>query len=225
MRRLAVLLVAGAVALAGCGSGDSSNDAKDGANGDTSPFSELLDKAQKAKYKVTYTSGDTGSEVFTLAQDPPRFAYVSDGRSTYVTADGAAVTCSGSGSSATCKEVPGSGDSYRANLGNAFGAVGAMFLSAAGSAIPDLLDIKTSEDQIAGRDAVCATLDSSTLGALGKAIKGAYSVCVDKDTGVMLLLESDDGSGASDNLTATKFEAPSDDDFTLPATPEPIVGQ
>ena len=172
------------------------NDDDNGSNGGGgSGFSELLAKAKAAKYKITYTSGD-GGEVFTLAQDPPRFAYTTEGSATYVTADGAAVSCSGSGSSATCKELPGTGDTYRASLSNVLGVAGAFFLSAAGSSIPGLLDIKTSDDEIAGRAAVCATIDGSTLGALGEAIEGSYSVCVDKEIGVMLRVRSDDGSGS-----------------------------
>ena len=100
-----------------------------------------------------------------------------------------------------------------------------MFLTEAGKGIPGLGDIKTNDEEIAGRDASCATIDSSTFGALGAAFKGSYSVCIDKATGVMLRVKSSDGSGSSDDITATDFGDPSDDDFTPPATPVTIPGQ
>jgi hypothetical protein len=238
MRRPVAVLALGAVGLFGCGNGSdkpsanggsgttdngSSNGSNGGSNGGGTGFSELLAKAKAAKYKITYTSG--GGDVFTLAQDPPLFAYTTEGSATYVTADGAAVSCSGSGSSPTCTKLPGKGDTYRASLSNVLGAAGALFLGAAGSSIPGLLDIKTSDDKIAGRDAVCATIDGSTLGALGNAIQGSYSVCVDKEVGVMLRVTSDDGSGSSNDITATAFEEPSDADFIPPATPDTVAGQ
>jgi hypothetical protein len=232
MRRPVAVLALGAVALFGCGNGSDKPSAGGGSGttdngsngGGGSGFSELLAKSKAAKYKITYTRGDD-DEVFTLAQDPPRFAYTTEGSATYVPGDGAAVSCSGSGSSATCKELPGTGDAYRASLSNVLGVAGAFFLSAAGSSIPGLLDIKTSDEEIAGRAAVCATIDGSTLGALGAAIEGSYSICVDKEIGVMLRVRSDDGSGSSNDLTATKFEEPSNDDFTPPATPGSVPGQ
>lgn len=235
MRRPVAVLALGAVALFGCGNGSDKTSADGGSgttdkgsNGDgggDSGFAELLANAKAAKFKITYTKGDNGGEVFTLAQDPPRFAYTTEGSATYITADGAAINCSGSGSSVTCTELPDTGDTYRATLSNVLGAAGAFFLTVAGSSIPGLLDIKTSEDEIAGRAAVCATIDGSTLGALGEAIKGSYSACVDKKIGVMLRVRSDDGSGSSNDLTATAFEEPSDDDFTPPATPGSVPRQ
>lgn len=241
MRKLVALLAVGTSALVGCGSGGSSKGASDGgstttdagskgsdttdagSNGDNSELSKLLEKTKSAKYKVTYQSGD--DDPFTIAQDPPRFVYSSGDSATYVLEDGSAVSCSGTGSEATCTKMPGSGESIQAGLSAGFGAFGALFLSEAAKGIPGLGDIKTNEEKIAGRDASCATIDGSTLGALGAAIKGSYSVCIDKETGVMLRVKSEDGSGTTSDITATDFGEPSDDDFTPPVTPVTIPGQ
>lgn len=233
MRKHIAVLALGALALtlAGCGDSDkpsggafNTGPGDTGSGGGDSEISKLLAKTKAATYKVTYQSGD--DDPFTVAQDPPRFAYSSGDSATYVTADGAAVSCSGSGSSETCTELPGSGDTYKTVLGTAFGAAGALFLSAAGTAIPGLADIKTSDGKVAGRDAVCATIDGGILGALGgEDVKGSYSVCVDQETGVMLELNSDNGAGSTTKITATNFGEPTDADFTPPVTPGTVPGQ
>lgn len=248
MRKHVAVLVVVAVAIAfvGCGGSSKSSTQPGGTSpGDTSSanttaksgggnngsngagnsaLSELLAKTKAATYKVTYTSG-AQDQPFTIAQDPPRFSYIQGDSSTYVLADGSAVSCSGSGSSATCSTLPGGAAAFKTGLTTAFGAMGALFLSAAGSGIPGLLDIKTTDEKVAGRDASCATIDGSTLGALGGAIKGSYKVCVDKETGVMLQTKADSGTGTSDDITATDFSEPTDADFTPPATASTIPGQ
>jgi hypothetical protein len=239
MRRYVAVLALVAVGLAGCGgsgksstkAGDTSPDDKSastsgddgGSGGGDSEFSKLLAKTKAAKYKVTYQSG--ADEAFTIAQDPPRFSYIQGDSATYITEDGSAVSCSGTGSEATCTQLPGSGETLKTSLTTGLGAFAALFLIQAGSGIPGLLDIKTTDKQIAGRDAACATIDSSTLGALGAAIKGSYSVCVDKETGIMLQTKADSGSGSTEDITATDFSEPTDADFTPPATPNTVPGQ
>jgi hypothetical protein len=231
-------LVALALGLAGCGNSESSGGTGNTGPGSTgsdttgpgdtgssrgdSDLSKLLAKTKDAKFKVTYQSGE--DTPFTIAQDPPRFSYVNGDSSTYVLADGSAVSCNGTGSSATCTAMPGSGDSIKQGLNAAFGSIGALFLSEAGKGIPGLAGIKTTDASIAGRDAACATIDGSTLGALGAAIKGSYSVCIDTETGVMLESKADDGNGTTSDLKATAFGAPSDSDLTPPATPNTIPG-
>ena len=191
--------------------------------GGSDEISKLLAKTKEAKYKVTYESGN--DKPITIAQDPPRFSYVQGDSSTYVTADGSAVSCSGTGSAATCTKLPGNGASVIQSLSASFGSLATLFLSEAGKGIPGLANIKTTDKKIAGRDAACATIDSSTLGVLGAAIKGSYSVCIDKKTGIMLQTKSDDGSGSTGDLTATDFGTPTDADLTPPATPSSIPGQ
>jgi len=242
MRKLVVLLAVGALGLAGCGGDDSDSADGDGSSttrgsngsvttgslpGGDSEFGRLLARTATATYKVTYESGEEGddSETFTLAQDPPRFAYVTPDVATYVTAEGTAISCTGSGSAAQCTQLPGSGDVYKTGLNSAYGGAAALFLSVAGAAIPGLANIETADETIAGRDAACATIDADLMASLGgENIESSYSVCVDKETGVMLRVVSDDGNGSADNLTATEFGEPSDDDFTPPATPVTIPG-
>ena len=226
MRKLVTVAIVGALALAACG-GKSSNGANGGTNGgsgNSNDFSSLIAKTNAAKYKVTYQSGS--DTPFTIAQDPPRFSYTTDSSGTYVTADGSAVTCSGTGPTATCTSLPGGGDSIKQGLTTSFGAIGALLVNQAGKGIPGLSSItKTTSKTIAGRDAECATIDASSLGVLGAAIgTGSYSVCVDKATGVMLESKTDDGHGHSTDVKATAFGTPSNSDLTPPATPVTIPG-
>jgi hypothetical protein len=237
---LVVVVIAAAGALAGCGNSESSGTGNTGSSGsgnagattgpgDTgsiggdSEISKLLAKTKNAKYKVTYQSGS--DQPFTIAQDPPRFSYVSGDSSTYVLADNSAVSCSGTGSSATCTKLPGTGDSVRQGLSTSFGALAALFLGGSGTGIPGLANIHTTNKQIAGRDAACVTIDSSTLGALSAALKGSYTICIDKNTGIMLQAKSDNGSGSTTDITATNFGSPTNADLTPPATASTAPGQ
>ena len=213
-------MVLALVALAGCGSsGKSTGGSGDDGSGDgkSSEFSKLLAKTSAATYKVTYQSGD--DDPFTIAQEPPRFSYTSGDSSTYVTADGSAISCSGKGSTATCTAMPGGGDAIKQGLSSAFGVIGALFVSEANQNIPGLASLKSNDKVIAERDAACAKLDGGILGVLGAAIKASYSVCVDKETGVMLESIADDGNGHSSTLKATHFGEPTETHHTPPATP------
>ena len=234
-KHVAVLaLVAVAIALTGCGGSSKSS----GQPGDTTPgnttksgdnngsggndnLSKLLAKAKAATYKVTYQSDN---ESFTIAQDPPKFSFVQGDSATYINEDGSAVSCSGTGSTASCTKLPGTGEALKTGLTAGLGAFAALFVSQAAN-IPGLVDIKTTDETIAGRDAACATIDAGNLGALSAAIKGSYTVCVDKETGIMLQTKSDSGSGSTNDITATDFTNPTDADFTPPATPSTIPGQ
>ena len=228
MRKVLAATVLATLVLAACGGGGGSsngagNNNTGGSNGGGA-FASLLEKTKAAKYKVTYQSGS--DKPFTISQDPPRFSYTTADSSTYVGADGAAVSCSGTGSTATCTSLPGGGDAIKQGLTGAFGSLGALFVSEAGKGIPGLGGIsKTTGKKIAGRDAECATIDKGTLGVLGAALgDGSYSVCIDKQTGVMLESKSDDGKGHVDDIKATAFGTPSDADLTPPATPITIPG-
>jgi hypothetical protein len=229
MRKLVAVAVVSAMALAACGgksssSGSSNNGSNGGSSKSGNDFSSLIAKTNNAKYKVTYQSGSEAP--FTIAQDPPRFSYTTESSGTYVTADGSAVSCSGTGPTATCTSLPGGGDAIKQGLTTSFGAIGALLVSQAGKGIPGLASIsKTTGKTLAGREAECATIDASSLGVLGAAIgKGSYSVCVDKATGVMLESKTDDGNGHTTDVKATAFGTPSDSDLTPPATPVTIPG-
>jgi hypothetical protein len=219
------VLIVGLLTLSACGSGGSSitGGGGNGANSSNS-IATLIARSKSAKYKVTYQSGTDAP--FTIAQDPPRFSYVSGDSSTFVPATGSAVACTGSGSSATCTDIAGTGDAIRQSLTTSFGTIGAALLSAAGTGVPGLSSItQLSTRKIAGRTAECATLDSASLGVLGAALgKNSYSVCVDKQTGVMLQSKADSGNGSTTEIVATAFSTPTDADFTPPVTPITIPG-
>jgi hypothetical protein len=221
MRKVLVTALLGALTLAACSSGGKITAglrAISGSNNDA--FSSLVAKANAAKYKVSYKSGN--ATLFTIAQDPPRFSYLSGATSTYITANGSAVACSGTGPAATCTLLSGTTDAIKQGVTSAFGALGALLVSAAGKGILASVS-KTSNRQIVGRDAVCATVDSNSLGAFAAAIgKGSYSVCVDQQTGVMLESKSDDGNGHVSDVVATAFGLPTNADLTPPATPVTI---
>ena len=229
-KHLAVVgLVVVAIGFAGCG-GSSTPSSKasgsgntTGKNGGDDELSKLLEKTKSAKYKVTYQSGN--DEAFTIAQDPPLFSYVQGDSATYVLKDDSAVSCSGTGSTATCTQLPGGGATMKTGLTAGLGAFAALFLSQSGTGIPGLLNVKTTNKEVAGRDAACATIDAGSLGALSAALKGSYSVCIDKETGIMLQTKADSGNGSTDDITATAFSEPTEADFTPPATPSTIPGQ
>ena len=220
MRKLVAVGTLGFVLLAACSKG-SSNGSSGG--GGSSDFASILAETNAAKYKVTYKSGS--ATPFTIAQDPPRFSYTSGDASTYVTAAGSVVTCSLGGGPPTsgapaCTAMAGAGDSVKQGLISAFGAVGALLVSDAGAGIPGLTKIsRTSAKSIAGRDAICATIDAGILGDLGAGITGSYSVCLDRATGAMLESKSDDGKGHVADVKATAFSTPTDADVTPPAKP------
>jgi hypothetical protein len=216
MRKLVAVLALATVALAGCGSSTSTGGTGAGSGGG-SEFSKLLAKTNAATYKVTYRRGD--DTPFTIAQKPPRFSYTSGDSSTYVTADGSAISCSGKGPTATCTAMAGGGDAVKQGLTSLFGALGALFVSEANQNIPGLESLKSNDKSIAGRDAACAKLDGGILGVLGAAIKASALVCVDKETGVLLESTADDGGGSTASIKATAFGEPTDADLTPPATP------
>ena len=120
--------------------------------------------------------------------------------------------------------MPGTGAALKTGLTAGLGAFAALFLSQS-SGIPGLVNIKTTDETIAGRDASCATIDAGSLGALASVIKGSYTVCIDKETGMMLQTKSDSGTGSTEDVTATDVGEPTDADFTPPATPNTLPGQ
>jgi hypothetical protein len=229
MRKLVAVVALGAVVLVACGGKSSSKGSAGGGSKGGGDFASIVARASAATYKITYNAGKDTE--FTIAQKPPRFSYRSGDSATYVTADGSAVACSVVGVGATtttvtptCTAMPG-GDAVKQGLTSAFGAVGALFVSDAGKGIPGLASIsRTSTRSIAGREAICATLDSSNLGIFSGAIKGSYSACVDKATGVMLQSKLDDGNGHVSGVKATAFGTPTEADLTPPAPPITIPG-
>jgi len=180
----------------------------------SSDLSTLLSNAAKARFKVTYQEG---SDTLTVEQD-------GNGDSVYATADsrtivkpGQTIACQDTNTSTPkCTLIP--------SAGAASGAAGfaSIFngLTAAIKAKVETLGghISESSDTIAGRSARCVNVTGSFTGE-GK----GGTLCVDKDSGVLLKVESIDASGnKKTDILATSYGEPSDNDFTPPATPETI---
>ncbi len=235
MRRFVALvsaaLIAGA-ALSACGGGGSSKAEDPGstssgtnASGDSSSdddFKQLIDDASKEKYKITYTS-DGGDEQ-TYAQDGNGKTVFGDDNSQSFVSDDATIVCNKSSSDAwECTQSPVSlGAAANPFLGLL--TLQKTYLSALGDRFGD-----TSDKTIAGRDAKCVSFSQKDIlggiggaiaGAAGADLKGSATYCFDKDTGVTLEISGTDDSGKeTSSLIVTKFEIPTDAEFTPPATP------
>lgn len=229
MKRWIIVLVLVIVAAGGVAgylviSGDDDDDNKkkesaeesSGSSQDSNELANILELAQTSSYKVTYesTSGTTTTELV-YAQDPPKSMLQTDG-TTYIQSDEeTTILCSETDGTTTCTESAATGsilDSFGTGL---FGTFFSAF-----AALPSVDDVDA--DEIAGRNALCSTLDASTLGPLAGEVSGEeqLKVCVDKKTGVLLLGETKNADGdIQTSVRATKFGEPSDDDFEPPVEP------
>jgi hypothetical protein len=205
------------------GSGDGSTD--DGDTGDGS-LSDLLAKQKDATIKITYRQQD--GELLTISQDGDRVATFIGEDSSYISTPDGAVSCSGLDTDApTCTEMPDVGG----NLG-ALGLASFQVYASIAESVADVAGVDTASDTVAGRDATCVTvnpkevLDATIAGQLG--IDGDVpdkdaTICVDDETGYLLLLDGWDGEDTP-VLEATEVGEPSDSDFEPPVTPETIPG-
>ena len=168
----------GALALAACGGGKSSpsavvpgNDGGTGGGDTTSPRS--WPRRAPPSYKVTYQSGS--DKPFTIAQDPPKFSYVQRRlRRPTSTADGTAVELLRHRFRGDVHVDARTATSIKQSLASSFGAIGALFVTRGRHEHPrPRQHHQTTSKKIAGRDAVCATIDKDTLGALGVALGAA----------------------------------------------------
>jgi hypothetical protein len=216
MRKLLALLATAALVagLAACG-GDDDDSASD-ATGDESTqstdapdstepptngddYSALLEKARTATYRVTYANADTNGDDFTISQDPPNRALIF-GDERYVTNQDGTFLCTAE----RCVSVPGVGATALEGLVQGFfGAYSALLSVEETSGVGYDVEV-TDDEEIAGRDARCAEVSGGTIPS-GQQAK----VCVDSETGVLLLA----GSSDADRIEATEFGDPQPDDF------------
>lgn len=216
-RAMAVLSVI--AALAACGSGESSGGTSTSTTGRSSSsgsgstdFGALAERGAKATVRITYRNAD--GTTFTLAQDPPKQALISeDGR--WITDGDRTVICTGQGSSAECLEMPKSGSDQIGSLLGVFAAPFELIKDLDRNALTTK-GVKTSSDTIAGRKAACAEVDASKIAGSGSS--GTEEVCVDKETGVLLRATSD----GKVQLEATDIGKPKSDDFDPPSTPQTV---
>jgi len=216
MRRLPAFLLAPGLALALAACGSSSTTSKPSASKDSgsassdsgsNDYSKLVEKGKSAKFKVTYKTGD--GSTWTIAQDPPKSAYIVGDTAIFEDGAGASVVCTGTGSDAQCFKTEGSG-----STSPALGLI---------TNFQSVLDTKNlpgttrvSDREIAGQSAKCVSYSPPLVK------NSSVETCVDKDTGIALLVKSTVSGTSVLNLEATKVETPKASDFTPPATPQDL---
>jgi hypothetical protein len=223
----AVLIAAAGLAACGGSSGSSkgagntttSNGGASGGSSSNDELSKLLADVAKQRFKITYSSLAGSAEAY--AQDGHGKSVYGPPEARIYTSPSGAVSCARtSGGTVACTPLPSGYSSASPFLG--YVKSGKSYLNALGG------HGSKSTTTIAGRTAECVTFSAGDLPgaagvALGAALKGSATYCVDKDTGVLLAISGTDGSGGRSNpLTVTKWEEPSDADFTPPATPSSI---
>ncbi len=199
--------------------GNSTTSASSGGSTDSTTGNADLDalvkKAKSATYRVTYESD--GDDEFTISNDPPKRAFITDD-STIIDTGDESLVCNGSGSDASCVKNPVGQTGVDAMLTGFFGVYSAL-ITAVDEGHGLVFDVsKSSDEEIAGRSARCAEISGGAL----VQNEGHLKVCVDKETGVLLLGESGDGDDTS-RIEATKFEEPKDSDFVPPAEPTDVT--
>lgn len=224
MRRLSALILAGSLAfvLAACGGGssksssssksseassDSGNSSGSAGNSNDNAYAKLVEKGNNAKVKVTYRNAD--GSTYVIAQDPPKRAFISGETAVYEDGTDVSIVCSNVGTpEVSCLKISGAGGLA------GFAGAGSLGLISEILQTKDLPGVtKIGERTIAGRTATCATYSVPFFGS------GKIEGCVDKDTGISLLLKTSGGGSSNIELEATKVESPSAKDFTPPAEP------
>src|SRR3954447_12761511 len=171
MQKLIIAVVVATTFITACGSSAKSTGSSS-ANGSTtsvgntgaSDFSDLVNKAKDANYKVTY---DTNGKTVTVAQDgngkkaitADGGISISDGKTT--------ITCNGTTSTATCRDFGAAGTTTFDAL---MGFVNSVYSVL--QRVPTSASVgHTSSDTIAGREATCITVKASDVagGIIGKA--------------------------------------------------------
>jgi hypothetical protein len=183
--------------------GSSDNNSSSSSDSD---YAKLVADASKERFKITYTTGSGGDEQ-TYAQDGKGNSVYGSGDTQYFVSPDGSVSCStDSDGKASCTKVSGTGTSISPFL--SLFQSGKAAIAALGGRYGDV-----SSKTIAGRDAKCLSIS----------IAASATYCIDKDTGVLLELSAKSSSGKQEaSFLVTKFEEPSDSDFTPPATPETI---
>jgi hypothetical protein len=218
IRAIGTLIVVAALGVGACGGSSNNSGSGDKSTGSTqdlskittgnSQFDALLQKARTAKYKATYSNTDGSS--YTIVNDPPKAAFINGTTAMYQGSDGKTVSCSGTGATAQCMEVPG-GTGLITMIQSALGPW-AMLLQNIPSGL--FVDVQTTNKTIAGRDATCTTIDASKL-VPGQT--GSLEGCFDSALGIFLSGTTTSGSTTS-SITATDVSTSvTDADTTPPA--------
>jgi hypothetical protein len=229
MSKFLIGVVAATLALAACGSSSKSGSSggettttSGSSSGNSDDIAALAAKSKTAAFKVTYKT--SGGETITIAQDGKGKQSVLEGNNLYIIDGDSAIFCDGTTSTATCEDRGRVGkaaaDAITATITQTYRAVAGLNSS--------LFNGHTSSDTIAGRDATCVTVNASDMGGLFGAIadklgsSATGSMCVDKETGVLLKLSGGSEDSETDVIVATEFGEPSDSDFQPPSTPKSV---
>jgi hypothetical protein len=224
----ALVLIIATAGIAACGgddddqsAGSPSTDKSEVGTGDTTEadasttqdFSDLLKRQDDAVIKITYKRGN---DEFTIAQDHEKRS-VTDGKTKVIVTDDGTINCDNLDTTPTCLDVSEGVDSL-VNVGLSFYNVIARGLADASEKLPGL---KTTQDEIAGREATCAEADSNAfLQGLADSLQGLElpsmnaRVCIDNETGYLLEFSTD--QDATDDLVAIEVTEPSASDFKAP---------
>ena len=189
-------------------------------SGDGDDFSAALEQAGEATIKVTYevTGENQDPQQFTIAQDPPKFALQAE--TGLLIDDGERFISCDASEGGQCIELPREGTEGMAE--SILGAFAAPFLAFQQAADSDALGYEvTGSEEIAGRDAICATIDASELP--GSSETGSATSCVDEETGILLLFEGE-GAGDTGRIEAIEVSEPTDEDFEPTSEPMSIGG-
>ncbi len=219
MVRLSVILLAASLLFAACGSRAgvpaTGADGQPASAGRSAEWQALILKSGTASYKVTYDVEDStvGSRSMTLIMAGKRQASVitdASGRlSTYDLGDGFLVTCNAMGEAApSClrvRDTTGS-EGNTDTVGSAYDALK--------QAAPVPINARFQDRTILGRAALCASSEVTTA----ESTPIPNETCIDKETGVALLLKFS-MPGANSSMVAREFGRPSEADFRLPAAP------
>lgn len=200
----------------GAGDDDAGDDTGDDTEGAIDDYQALIEEAQGVRIRVTYEDSSGTQQI--LSQDGEgRSAFFTDG-SVVISGPDGTVTCDGiDGDSPTCTKLPaGLGD--LAGLGSSF-----LFVFSQGfSQLAGVLEgVDQSNEEIAGRDAICWNVDPSDFAAALSPDVGSEAggrVCIDEETGILLEISSENDDTA--NLIAVEVGEPKDSDFEPPVEPE-----
>lgn len=220
--RLLAIVAGIMLVAAACNGGDDDTEAQAEGEADIEAeagdgFGALVQQAEQATVRVTYRT-DTGEEI-TFSQDPPESAIIAEGAH-MITSGESFIFCS-SEADEGCFEFEGlaQGEAF---AGNFIAGIAAPFFAFQQLGAGQLGDVDTSEREIAGRAAQCATVDADA-GVPGVTLEGSATYCVDVETGALLLAETTSGEGETTTFEAIEVGEPEPGDFE-PASPPQNFG-
>ena len=241
MKKFLLVFVVAGLALAGCGgssakdtdSGGSGNTtAGGGGSGDTSneAFNKLLDLEDGDAIRVTYDYGEDNKDVTISRNGEGKVAFLRGDEQAIFSSDSDVIQCENLDSTPECKQFSGAqATALKASYTGFLGFATNIFTAVAN--VPNAYGDQSSEE-IAGRDATCATVTLASapgiagdvLGRLEGIADAGYKVCADEDTGILLKFET---VGVDEDkkqlIVATEVGEPEDSDFEPPAEPEQVT--